>query len=56
MSIPEYWVVNGTAASIEIYRTPEAGGYRDVHRVSGDATVRLQAFPDVALTLAEIFA
>ena len=56
MGIPEYWVVNGPAASIEIYRTPEAGGYRDVRRVSGDATVSLQAFPDVALTLAEIFA
>ena len=56
MGIPEYWVVNSPAASIEIHRTPEADGYRDVRRVSGDATVTLQAFPDVALTLAEIFA
>ena len=55
--IPEYWVVDCVAESIEIYRTPHAGGYRDVSRVSGaSATVTLQAFPDVTLTLAEIFA
>ena len=54
--IPEYWVVNGRAESIDVYREPDAGGYRDVRRLSGDATVTLQAFPDVALTLAEIFA
>ena len=54
--IPEYWLVIGPAESIDVYRDPDAGGYRDVRRVSGDATVTLQAFPDVALTLAEIFA
>ena len=56
MGIQEYWVVNARAASIEIYRTPQADGYRDVREVSGDVTVTLQAFPDVALTLTEIFA
>jgi len=54
--IPEYWVVDCVAESIEVHRTPEAGGYRDVSRVAGGATVALQAFPDVTLTLAEIFA
>ncbi len=54
--IPEYWVVDCVAQSVEVYRTPEAGGYRDVSRVAGVATVSLQAFPDVTLTLAEIFA
>ena len=48
--------MNGPAESIDVYRAPEAGGYRDVRRVSGDATVTLQAFPNVVLTLAEIFA
>ena len=56
MGIPEYWVVNGPAASLEVYRLPGPGGYRDVRRVSGNATVTLQAFPDVALTTGEIFA
>jgi Uma2 family endonuclease len=56
MGIPEYWVVNAPAASIEIHRTPEVDGYRDVHRLTGDATVTLHAFADVRLSLTEIFA
>ena len=48
--------MNGPAESIDVYREPDASGYRDVRRVSGNATVTLQAFPDVTLTLAEIFA
>ena len=54
--IPEYWVVNCITESLEIYRAPEGDRYREVSRVAGGATVTLQAFPDVALTLAEIFA
>jgi Uma2 family endonuclease len=54
--IPEYWVVDCVAESIEVYRIPEADGYRDVSRIAGVATVSPQAFPDVTLTLAEIFA
>ncbi len=54
--IAEYWIVNCPAESIEIYRRPEGSRYLDVQRVEGAATITLQAFPDVALTLAEIFA
>jgi Uma2 family endonuclease len=54
--IPEYWVVDCTAESIEIHRTPGPEGYRDVRVVGGSARVTLQAFPDVELTTAEIFA
>jgi Uma2 family endonuclease len=54
--IPEYWIVNCPAERIEIHRTPDGDRYRDVRRVEAVATVTLQAFPDVALTLAEIFA
>jgi hypothetical protein len=40
-----------------IHRTPAAGGYRDVTRVAGgSAAVSPEAFPDVVLTLAEVFA
>ena len=53
--IPEYWVVDCIARSIEIHRMPAADGYRDVHHVDGVATVSLQAFPDVTLALGEIF-
>ena len=55
--IPEYLVVDCVAESVEIHRTPHAGGYRDVIRVTdAGATVSSQAFPDVTLPLAEIFA
>jgi Uma2 family endonuclease len=54
--IPEYWVVDCVAESVEVHRTPDAGGYRDVSRVAGTGTVAVQAFPDVTLTFAEIFA
>jgi len=54
--IPEYWVVDCSAEAIETYRDPGPEGYRDVTRVAGTATLRLQAFPDVELTTADIFA
>ena len=55
-SIAEYWVVDCTAESVEIHRTPSPDGYRDVRLVAGSATVTLQAVPDVTLTTTEIFA
>lgn len=54
--IPEYWVVDCVAESIEVHRTPGAEGYRDVTRVTGAATIALQAFPDVTLATGEVFA
>ena len=54
--IPEYWIVDCTAEAVEVYRNPGPDGYRGVTRVVAPATVTLQAFPDVELTLAEIFA
>ena len=54
--IPEYWVVDCATESIEVHRSPDAGGYRDVSRLTGSASASLLAFPDVRVTLAEIFA
>ena len=55
--IPEYWVVDCRVESVEVHRMPAADDYRAVRSVLGaDATVTLQAFPDVTLALAEIFA
>jgi hypothetical protein len=39
-----------------VYRGPEASGYRDVRRIAGTGAVSPQSFPDVVLTLTEIFA
>jgi Uma2 family endonuclease len=54
--IPEYWVVDCATEAIEVYRGPSPEGYREVGRVSGTATLRLQAFPGVELTTTDIFA
>ena len=55
--ISEYWIIDCAGESVEIHRTPEADRYRDVVRVAdAGATITPQAFPDAALTLAEIFA
>jgi Uma2 family endonuclease len=54
--IPEYWVVDCAAESVDIHRTPAADGYREVAHAAGTATVALQAFPDVELTVGQIFA
>ena len=55
--IPEYWIVDCASESVEMYRAPLADGYRGVARLAeSGATVSPVAFPDVTLTLAEIFA
>ena len=54
--VPEYWLVDCTAESIEVFRTPGVEGYRDVRRIAGEETVAVEAFPDVALKIAEVFA
>ncbi|MBM4440869.1 MAG: Uma2 family endonuclease [Candidatus Rokubacteria bacterium] len=55
--VPEYWIVDCASEAVEIHRDPHDDSYRSVTRVSGAAsTVSPQAFPDVVLTLAEIFA
>ena len=54
--IAEYWVVDCISEAVEVHRTPEPDGYRDVTRVTGTATLAPQIFPDVELTTTEIFA
>jgi len=54
--IPEYWVVDCAAETIEVHRGPGPDGYRDVSLVVGAATLRPQAFPEVELRTIEIFA
>ena len=54
--IPEYWIVDCTTETVEIHRNPGPTGYRDVVSATGTAPLTLQAFPDVELTTAEIFA
>jgi Uma2 family endonuclease len=54
--VPEYWVVDADAESIEVHRGPTPDGYGEVFRVVGQGAISPAAFPEVRLTLAEIFA
>jgi Uma2 family endonuclease len=54
--IPEYWVVDCTAETVEVHRGPGPDGYREVRLVAGVGTLAPQAFPDVELRTIDIFA
>jgi Uma2 family endonuclease len=54
--IAEYWVVSVDDEWLEIYRSPEGDGYRESRRLQRDTTIAPLAFPDVVITVAEIFA
>lgn len=54
--VPEYWVVDCAAETVEVHRGPGGSGYREVFLVRDAGTLTLQAFPDVMLALPEIFA
>ncbi len=52
--IPEVWIVNLVARSIEVYREPHFSGY-GWHRVLGSGEkASLLAFPDVAVEVTEL--
>jgi Uma2 family endonuclease len=53
--IPEYWVVDCAAETVEVHRGPGPDGYRDVRLLAGAATLALQAFPEVELRTTDIF-
>ena len=54
--IAEYWVASVDDEWMEVYRSPEGQGYRDVRRLGlGDFAAPL-AFPDVVIPVADIFA
>lgn len=54
--IPDYWVVSVADGWIEVYRSPEGGGYRDRQRAGAGETVNPLAFPDVVVPVADVFA
>lgn len=54
--VQEYWIVSGAGEWIEVYRSPEGGGYRGVRRAERTDTIAPLAFPDVVIPVAEIFA
>ena len=51
----EYWIVNVVEQVIETYLRPEAGGYVLVGRHAAGDVLRPEAFPDIAVSVADVF-
>jgi Uma2 family endonuclease len=54
--ISEYWVVGVEDRWIEVYRTPDRDGYRDLKRVQRGETISPLSFPDLMISAHDIFA
>jgi Uma2 family endonuclease len=54
--IPEYWIVSVEGEWIDVYRSPEGERYRAHRRAASGETVAPAAFPDVVVTVADVFA
>ena len=53
--VPEYWIVNVADHVVEVYRSPADGLYRESQQVGPDGHLRLLAFPDVEVAIADLF-
>jgi Uma2 family endonuclease len=51
----EYWIVNVPERCIEVFRNGDGAAYREQSRHGIDETLTLQAFPDVAVVVADVF-
>lgn len=54
--VPEFWIVNIPARTVEVHTDPDAPGgrYRTLRTAAEDQVLRPAAFPDLAVVLADI--
>jgi Uma2 family endonuclease len=52
--IPEYWVENLVDDTLEVFRDPARGQYRDHHTLRRGETIAPVAFPDIELAVSEL--
>jgi Uma2 family endonuclease len=52
----EYWIVNVTEKTVEVHRTTRGDRYADVTHHAAGAVLRVEAFPDVEVSVSAIFA
>lgn len=53
--VEEYWIVNLVEDVLEVHREPSAGRYATVQTLARAAGIRLAHFPDVELTVDDLF-
>jgi Uma2 family endonuclease len=54
--IPEYWIVDATTETVEVYRAPAGERYADVQHPARGSTIAPLAFPDTPISIDAIFA
>ena len=52
--IPEYWIVNLVERCVEVYREPDGQSHARMDSYEYGQSIRLLAFPDVSIAVAEI--
>jgi Uma2 family endonuclease len=53
-AVPEYWVVDVNAGTIEVRTEPGSDGYGDLRVARPGETIRLQAFPDLEIAVSDV--
>ena len=53
--IPEVWLVDPNAQSLEVYRQPKKEGYRELLRPENSESVALSRLSDVSIALADLW-
>lgn len=54
-NIPEYWVLDVEQRQLYVFRQPQADVYQQEIILNQDATISIVAFPDVNLSLSNLF-
>lgn len=52
--VREYWIVNVLERVVEVYRRPTSGGWASVTRHEHGETIAPEAFPEVAVRIADV--
>ena len=52
--VAEVWIIDLVGSVVEVYRSPQAGGYRDLDRFGAGDTIAPAAFPDVRFRVEDI--
>jgi len=53
-AIPEFWLIDVKGGTLEVFREPGGGEYREVRSLNASAQASPEAFPDLVLGVAEI--
>ena len=54
--VPEYWVVDVVGQRVEVFTDPSEDGYRKTARVDLTGVLRVEAFPNLVITVDALFA